>query len=370
VFSCGLIVRSFANLAGVDRGFRHHRVLSVRLMPNPGGYQQLDQVSYYPALVDRAKALPGAQSVGFARYFGTINAQLPPQPVAFVGAGDEQTSGVMEFISPGFFETVGIPLLRGRDVVWSDRPSTLRVVLVSESLARVLAPDGDVVGRRIRFGGNPAMQQLEIVGVTGNVSLGNFRQNEVRIVYAPAIQVAEATYATLEIKTDRDPMELVKPARDLVSSFGHEHVQRASTVDGLFANGLVPERMGAVISSVAAGLAVVLSCLGVYALLSHSIATRTREIGIRIALGASPAAVHSLIARHALALVGGGLAFGVPAALATAATLRSLLFGVAANDTLTLIGSGVLLLATGAIAAARPAVRAVGLEPMRSLRAD
>jgi len=165
-------------------------------------------------------------------------------------------------------------------------------------------------------------------------------------------------------------MELVKAARDLVSSFGREHVQRASTVDGLFANGLVPERMGAVISSAAAGLAVVLSCLGVYALLSHSIARRTREIAIRIALGASPAAVHTLIARHALALVGGGFAIGVPAALATASTLRSLLFGVAANDTVTLIASGGLLLATGAIAAARPAVRAVGLEPMRSLRAD
>ena len=116
--------------------------------------------------------------------------------------------------------------------------------------------------------------------------------------------------------------------------------------------------------------AVVLSCLGVYALLSHSIARRTREIAIRIALGASPATVHTLIARHALALVGGGLAIGVPAALAAASTLRSLLFGVMATDALTLVESGVLLFATGVIAAARPALRAVSLDPMRSLRAD
>src|SRR5690606_6457571 len=152
----------------------------------PRGHADLDQTVYYPALVNRLVSLPAVESVGFARYFGTINAELPPRPVAFTTTPDITTDGVIEYISPNFVHTIGVPLLSGRDVRWSDLPSSPRVALVSQSLARALAPGGDVVGRSIRVGPEPDAPPFEIVGIAGNLSLGNYRQTAVPIVYVPA----------------------------------------------------------------------------------------------------------------------------------------------------------------------------------------
>jgi predicted permease len=370
VFACGLIVRSFNGLWSVDRGFRSEGLLSVRLTPNPGAYQDFNPVDYYPALAGRLANLPGVQSVGFARYFGTINTTLPPQPVGFVETSDNVSTGVLEYISPGFFSTAGVPLLDGRDVAWTDLPTSAPVALVSESLARALSPDGDVVGRVIRFGTTPATSRLQIVGVVGNLSLGNFRDTEVRIVYTPGVQAGQATFATAHLRTEGDPMRLAGAAVDAVAAMGREHAIRAATIDHLFYNSVVAEKMGMVVSSAAAVIALVISCAGLFALLSHSVARRTREIGIRMAVGATPVAVSSMIVRDALVLVFAGIVLGIPAAIGSTSVVRSLLFGVTTTDGLTLAVTVLLLIATGAIASLRPSVRAVRVDPATALRAD
>ena len=370
VFACGLLVRSFAGLAHVDRGFAHERLLSVRVLPAPGGHQNLKQQEYYPQLLQKFAALPGVEAVGFARYFGTINAQLPPQPVALVSSTPVNTAAAMEYVSPNFFATVGIPFLRGRDVAFTDLPDTTKVALVSESLARDLDRNADVVGRSIEFGPNAQRQRFQIVGMVGNISLGNYRQNDVKLVFVPALQANQATFPTFQIRTSGDPLTMVRPVSDIVQAAGREYVQRAAHVDDMFSNGFIAERMAAVVSLGAATLGVVLAALGLYALLTHSIAMRTREIGIRLAVGAAPRSIRALILRRMLGLVLGGVVVGVPAALMGSAVLQSLMFGVSTTDRLTLAAAVMIVVVVAAAASAAPAIRAGRVDPVRLLRAE
>lgn len=374
VFACGLLVRSFTGLANVDRGFDQERLLSVRLLPAPGGHQNLKQQEYYPQLQQKFAALPGVESVAFARYFGTINAELPPRPIALVSSTPVNAAAASESVSPHFFATVGIPVLRGRDVAWTDLPDTPKVALVSESLARHLDANGDVVGRSIDFApdyaSNAQKQRFEIIGVVGNISLGNYRQNAVKLVFVPALQANQATFPTFHLRTRGEPLALVGPVTEIVQAAGREYVQRAAHVDDMFSNGLVAERMAAVVSIGAAGLGIVLAALGLFALLTHSVAMRTREIGIRMAVGAAPRSIRALILRHMLVLVLGGVVIGVPAALMGSAVLQSLMFGLSTTDRVTLAVAVMIVVVVAAGAAALPAVRASRLDPVRLLRAE
>jgi predicted permease len=370
VFACGLLVRSFTSLVHVDRGFDHERLLSVRLLPAPGGHRNLNQQEYYPQLLQKIAALPGVESVGFARYFGTIPARLPTRPIALVSSTPVNAAGAMEYVSPNFFATAGIPVLRGRDVAWTDLPGTTKVALVSESLARDLDVSGDVVGRSIDFGPTAQRQRLQIIGIVGNISLGNYRQNAVKLVFVPSLQANEATYPTFHLRTSGEPLALVRPVTEIVQAAGREYVQRAAHVDDMFSNGLIAERMGAVVSTGAATLGVLLAALGLYALLTHSVAMRTREIGIRMAVGAAPRSIRALILRHMLVLVLGGVVVGVPAALMGSAVLRSLMFGLSTTDRVTLAAAVGIVVVVGAAASVVPAVRASRVDPARLLRAE
>jgi predicted permease len=370
VFTGGLLVRSFSNLRNADRGYVKERLLSLRLSANPAGYQNFDPLGYYPALIEKIKGLPGVESVGLARYFGTLNGRPFDQPVGFAGTSETVTTGMTEFISPGFFATAGVPLLRGRDVAWTDRPETPAVAVISESLARALSPDGDVLGRVIRHGTLPATSGLQIVGVVGNLSFGNFRINDVRAIYLPAIQARETAFATVHVRTHGQPMSLASAGTAAIGSMGREHVRSVHAEDVLFTNSIVAERMGVMVSSGAAALALVISCIGLFALMSNTVHKRTREIGIRLAVGATPAAVSTLIIRDAVRLALIGVLLGLPLAVGAASFISTLLFGITTTDTTILAISASLLLAAAAIGAAEPAMRAVRVDPTTALRAE
>jgi predicted permease len=371
VFGCSLLVRSLVALEHVDRGYDANDVVSIRLTSTAGGYSTLDQPTYYRGLVDRVGAVPGVKSVGMARYFGTVpNERGWYGPVSWSGEEQAATTAIYEYASPGFFRTVGIPLLRGRDFSWSDAPGSQPVVLVSDSLARILEPDGNVVGRSLRYGTEPARQKLQIIGVVGNISFGNSRSTEIRTVYFPGIQAAQATYGTLHINTNADLGAVAGPVREILTNMGHEQVVVMSTIDGLFENWLVAERMGAAVSTAVTGLALCIACVGVYALLAYAVARRTREIGIRIAVGATARDVLSLVLRDALLLAAAGVGLGIPAALMSARVLTSLVFGVTTSDMTTLIASTTLLIGVAVSAAVVPAWRAVRVDPMIALRAE
>ncbi len=371
VFGCSLLVRSLVALETADRGYGAGDVLSIRLTSTAGGYTKLNQPIYYQDLMARVSALPAVRSVGLARYFGTVpDERAWYRPVAWSGHEQEAATAIFEYASPGFFHTVGIPLLRGRDFSWSDAPGSAPVVLVSDSLAHVLDSSGDVVGRFLRYGEEPARQKLQIVGVVGNTSFGNSRARDIRTVYFPGIQSGEATYATLHITTSGDLASVAEGVREILATLGREQVLVITTVDGLFDNWLVAERMGATVSTAVTLLALCIACVGVYALLSYAVARRTREMGIRIAVGATARDVFTLVIRDAGFLAGAGVGLGLPVALVSTRVLDSLMFGVTTSDPTTLVASAGLLVAIALSASVVPAWRAVCVDPMIALRAD
>ena len=370
VFTGGLIIRSFNTLRSVDAGFDGEHLLSLRLSANPGGYADFNPAAYYPALVERIAALPGVQSVGMARYFGTISASMAEQPVGFAGRSEPTATGVTDFVSPGFFATLGVPLLKGRDIAWTDLPDTPPVAIVSESLARALAPDGNVVGRVIRHGASLATSRLQIVGVAGNLSMGNFRHTDVRMIYLSSVQAKETAFATIHVRTQGPPMQLAAAGSQAVAAMGREHVRGAYAHNVLFTNSIVAERMGAMVSGAAAVVALLISGIGLFALLSHSVQKRTREIGIRVAVGASPTDVSRLVIRDALVLVFAGIGVGAPLAIGATSLVKSLLYGVTSTDTATLALSAALLVVSALVGAVRPALRAVRVDPSIALRAE
>ena len=370
VFAGGVLFRSFSNLRSVDRGYVQEGLLSLRLSANPAGYRDFDPKTYYPTLVDRVAALPGVQSVALARYFGTINGRSFDLPVSIAGSSEAVTTGMLEFISPGFFATTGVPLLQGRDLAWTDTPDNPPVAVVSDGLARALSADGDVIGRVIRHGSLPATSRLQIVGIAGNVSFGNARDTNVRAIYVPAIQQRETAFATVHLRAAGAPMALARQASDTIAGMGREHVRSVHAEDILFTNSIVSERMGVIVSSVAAALALVISCIGLFALMSHTVHRRTREIGIRLAMGASAASVSSLILGQAMRIILIGLGVGLPLAVGSVSFLSSLLFGIGAGDASTLAASAAMLMVAAAVGAAHPAWRAVRIDPTTALRAE
>lgn len=370
VFCAGLIMRSFNTLRSIDRGYDSERLLSLRLAANPGGYRGMDAGAYYRALLDRVRSLPGVESAGLARYFGTMNSSTFDQPVGIHGTSENITAGMTEYVSPGFFATAGVPLLSGRDVEWTDLATTPKVAVISESLARTIAPDGNALGRVIRHGTDPSTAQLQVVGVVSNVSMGNVRQTDPRIIYLSSVQFNQTAFATLHVRTTGEPLGLATTATEAVTGLGREHIRSVHARDILFANSMVAERMGSMVSGTAAMLALIVSCVGLFALLTHSVQRRTREIGIRVAVGASPRAISSIVVRDALLLIAGGLAVGIPAAIAAATVVKSLLHGVAATDLMTMALSSALLLLVGVVATIRPALRAIRVDPIVALRAD
>jgi len=189
-------------------------------------------------------------------------------------------------------------------------------------------------------------------------------------VYFPGIQAGQATLGTLHVRTKADPGAVAGPVREILTNMGHEQVVVISTIDGLFENWLVAERMGAAVSTAVTGLALCIACVGVYALLAYAVARRTRELGIRIAVGATGRDVSSLVLRDALVLAGAGVGLGIPAALMSARLLKSLIFGVTTSDMTSLIASSTLLIGIAVSAAVVPAWRAARVDPMIALRAQ
>ena len=371
VFGCSLLVRSLVALESVDRGYAAKDVVSIRLTSTAGGYSKLDQPTYYRELIQRVGVLPGVISVGMARFFGTV-----PDERAWYGSvswsGEDQpaTTAIYEYISPGFFETVRIPILRGRDISWSDAPGSVPVVLISDSLARVLDPTGNVVGRFLRYGNEPGRQKLQIIGVVANVSFGNSRSTDIRTVYFPGIQTGQATYGTLHIRTKAGVAAVAGPIREILTNMRREQVVSISTIDGMFDNWLVAERTGATVGTVVTVLALCIACVGVFALLAYAVARRTREMGVRIAVGATARDMSFLILRDALILAGAGVGLGIPAALLSARVLESLMFGVTTTNLTTLTASAALLIGIAVSAALVPALRAVRVDPVMALRAE
>jgi predicted permease len=365
-----LLTRSLYLLQHHDLGIRSAGIVTVRTLPLPGAANnQRNSLSDFNLYLERLAGLPGVRGVGFSRSFPR-GGTTPGVPIQFVGG--EQTGLLIwsDYVSSEFFSMLGIPLLSGRSFTRADDTSREPVVVVSESLARALSPDGNVIGRRIKFGPVPVDQDRVIVGIVGNATHGNPREAAPFIVYRPLQLTATTSLSgNLLIATD-DPPSAMSGAREMLREFGRDYAVEISTVDEVIARTPASERMSAAIGAAVGGLAVLLAFIGVHGVLAYAVGRRRREIGVRVAIGATPASIAWSIVREGLTVTAIGVAIGVPLAMLGARSLKSLMFGISEIDAVTFAAATIFFLALGAAAGGLPARRAAQLDPVKALRAE
>ena len=377
LIGASLLVRSLYLIQRVDVGVRTENIIDVDLFSLPRGRfatyteQSANIATYYPTMLEKIAALPGVQSVGMSQAFP--RQRFPPNTiVSFVGEPDSDIMSMGDTVSPGFFETMGVPLIAGRFFNWSDSErGASRICIVTESLARQLRPNGDVLNRRIRYGTLRDRQDMTIVGVVGNINLGNLRYEQPPIAFVPPVLSGTNFSApNILIASQRSMESTAAAVRQILAEGGREYAREIVTVDELFGRAAATERMTATLAGVMGALAILLAVIGIHGVLAYSVSRRTREIGVRVAVGANPGMVARSVIREAAMLTMIGLAVGVPAALAASRTLRSLLFGISETDTVTFAFAAVFFLMIGMIAGVLPARRAANVDPVIALRGD
>jgi len=364
----GLFIRALQELRAVNPGFRARGVLSIGLMPKPGGYKNLEWVSYYRELTDRVSNLPGVISAGHIHLHPGDGMEWS-EKVRIRGANTEDFRVDLGMVMPGAFRTMGIDLHRGRDFTWQDDDHARRVAIVSRGFADQFLPHADAIGQHIDITTIPKWQNLEIVGIVSDASLYDIRKHPPPTVYLPTTQYGSYMgWSDIIVQTSIQPVAMAASVRREVDSLGHEYVTSVKTVSENINRSLLLERVTALLSGFFGALALLLAAIGLYGLMAYNVTRRTREIGIRIALGAERDSVRWLVLRETLALAALGVAIGLPCALAASRLIASMLYGVSAKDPVTLIAVSALLVGVAALAGWIPARRATRVDPMVALR--
>jgi putative ABC transport system permease protein len=365
----GLFVRSLRQLQRIDVGFRPDRALIVSVDPSLQGYDRAKGSEFYRSFLDRVRALPTVRAASLA---ATISPnpggskiedviQIEGRPV-----GTENLAVEYNRVGPEYFATMNIPLPRGRDFTAQDRKGSPPVVVINETMARKILPHEDPIGKRFRFGDTGPF--YEVVGVARDGKYRSLREEPLLTLYEPFF-MAYRPEMNLLVRSDSDPRSLLPAIRNELATLDpgiplfnvrtlEEQVQGASA----------QEHTAALVTSMFGGLALLLAIIGLYGVMSYSVVQRTREIGIRMALGASRGDVLRLVVRSGMKLVLAGVAVGVVAAVALTRLIGSLLYGVTPTDVLTYVSVAVGLAIVALVACCVPARRAAKVDPLVALR--
>jgi putative ABC transport system permease protein len=365
VTSAALLVRSLENMHTVDLGFRRDHLLAMQLFPQPGRGRIQNRTAYYRELVGKLQQLPGVQAISFSNAGPVSRVEYPYK----IAGPSSLTDAMVEVSGPGFFDLIGMRVLSGREFDWHDDQPAPPVAVVSESLARELFPNQDPVGQTLDVPEFPA-KGLRIIGVVNSASLWLVRHREPRAVYLSFLQQPAYNQPLLTMRTSGDPLRSSQGAERVLEALGQHYSIRTQSLDQRADLFLAEDRTIAVLSASFATLALLLAGIGLYGVLSHAVARRVPEIGIRMAVGAGRADVFRMIMREVLWLVLLGLAAGIPATIMTHRLIGSLLFGVSANDPATIAASLLLLTCVAALAGFLPARRGTRVDPMTALRTE
>jgi len=372
LIASGLLVNSFLRIQRVDPGFDPGRALTMRLTLPWEDYDMASIMTFFQELRTRVDALPGVASAA-------VTSQYPPSVFLtsrFSVEGEVYAEGgtlpqsYLTLVSPGFFEALGIRLLAGRTLDLGDRMGSREVAVVNQSAARRFFGGENPIGRRFHIGGpQEEGDWIEVVGVvadTRNRSLDAPPQPE---IYGSTHQVPGGNQFFLIVRATGDPMDLLPSIRRTVAAMDPDQpVYAIRTMDEALTASVAPKRIATLAISLFATFALLLASVGIYSVVTFGVGERTREIGLRMALGAEAASVRRLVVRQALLPVGVGAVFGVGLAVALQGFLQNLLFQVSGTDPLTFSGVTVLLLGVALAASYLPARRASRLDPVVALR--
>jgi predicted permease len=370
--AAGLLLTSFTRLQRVSLGFKPEGVFVGFLNLPPTKYPNATALSnFFSRLQDRLAAVPGAKSVAI-HDSPPLAGNAGPAPIAVVGReipplGD-RPSAIRHLISPNAFATLGIPLLRGRDFNERDRPDSPQTVIINEAFVKQFFPDRDPLGQRIMTG--MGQRIAEVVGVVGNTQTVDLNTPPRSEYFLPALQRGE-NFTTILIRTEGDPAAFANSVRAALREIDPgQPLVNAQSLTTLIANSVADRRLVMTLLAAFAALALLLACLGVYSVMAYVVSQRTSEIGIRMALGASPHAVQRMILGEGLRLTLLGIGIGVVAALVVTRLMSQLLFGVQAHDPVIYLGISLLLCLVAALACYIPARRATRVDPLIALRSD
>jgi predicted permease len=372
LMSAGLFVRTLGKLRAQDVGFRTEGVLSFTVNPSTNGYRHDRAVNYFRSLLDEVRTVPGVESAAL----GTIrllDEDSWSQGIFIDGYAfgpDESNLQSFNMVSTDYFSTLGIPLLEGREFTAADGASGHPVAVVNQEMARRYFGAGSAVGRNFRLGG-PEGTPVEIIGVIGATKYAAIRDTtHRRQVFLNYAHHDDPTYAVMYVKTRTGP-SLFPSLRDVARRLDPSVPTFAerTLVEQLDRN-LATERLLATLAAVFGMMATALAAVGLYGIMSFTVTGRRKEIGLRLALGAGTTGVARLVLRDVVRVVVVGLLAAIPAAFILSRYVKSQLYGVAPNDTVTMLAVAGLLLAVVALACIAPLRRAFRTSPMAVLRED
>ncbi|MCL4822390.1 MAG: ABC transporter permease [Vicinamibacteria bacterium] len=375
VAGAALFVRSLTNVIAQDPGYRTEGVIAFNVDPTLGGHQGLRAIQFFRTLREALLAEPGVSAVSASssglltgnEWFSTVRVD------GYVPKEGENMNPRLDAIGPAFFATLGQPLLAGREFDDRDGWAAPRVAVVDESFARYFFGGESPIGRRFGFGGGDPTS-IEIVGLVRDARAVDLRGEPSRTVYIPDAQLGfrepELGEMVVYVRA-ADPALAASRARDTVRRLDPNlPVYQLKTLEAQLGESVFTERMVAALAAAFGALATLLAGLGLYGVMSYVVARRTREIGVRIAVGASGGQVARLVLREVALLASLGVAVGLPATVALAHAARSQLFGLSPGDPATLAAAGVGLFAIALLAGAVPARRASAVDPIQALRND
>jgi len=370
LIGAGLLFRTLQNLRNVDAGFNRTNVLLFSLDPSSTGYTHRRLATLYGQFLEHLTTIPGVISASSSQYspvggnywinVASVNGYIP--------SPDEDMQVEVNLISPGFFKTLGIPLLAGRSFIPQDDENSPKVAIINETMARRYFANVNPIGKRMGFGPIENSGQIEIVGLAKDVTYGHLRHPARQMVYVPYPQemLSEMTFA---VRSQSSPLALVPQIQQQVQAIDKNlPLLRVKTLNTQIEESLVQERMVGTLLDSAGMLGFLIACVGLYGLLSYSVARRTNEIGIRMALGAKSRDVLKLILSQGIVLTLLGVAIGLIAAVGLSRFLSSLLYGVSAVDPVTYIVLPLAFILVASFASYIPAVRATRVDPMVALR--
>jgi predicted permease len=371
----GLLVRTLRNLENQGPGFPTDHLLTFEISPSLNGYSDEQTKDFFERLALNLQTMPGVSSVGLStmpilKGYAWQNAvegkDFQGQP--------KQDQPVLNMIGPDYFAALGIPLLAGRAFTTRDVGPAAEYAVVNQTFVREYLPGGNPLGKRFRLvnSEDPSqMPDIEVIGLIPDMKYRDLRETPPGQAYFPYYQDTKFRFMNFYLRTQADPRLLMDPLRERMRQFDPNiPVVGLQTLEEQIGYSLRTERLVASLSAVFGGLATLLAAIGLYGVMAYSVTRRTREIGIRMALGATRANVVGIVMREAAVMVAAGLGAGVPLALALAELIRSQLFGLDPRDPLTVLGAALVLTAAGGFAGFLPAFRASSVNPTTALRQE
>ena len=383
LIAAGLFIRSLRVIQAIDPGFAADQLVTAPLSVNILRYTKAQGREFYRRAAERMEQIPGVESASVAR-MAVLTGGARVLTLAVEGRVDSGDRGQSEgggyratagqsalanVVGPGFFKTLGIALVRGRDFGPIDSEDSPLVAVVNETMAKQFFPGEDPLGKRFTTGfTNASGQWTQVVGIVRDTKYASLGETTQPIVYMPLAQQHE-TGVTLYVRTAVPPGPLITQMRREIQALEPNlPVPNIQTMSDTIATSLYAPRMGAMLLTVFGGLALLLASLGVYGVLAFSISRRTREIGIRMALGADRRTVFGLVIREGMWLVGVGLAIGLGAGLYFSGSIKTFLYEVNTRDVTTFASVPCVLAAVALLACYLPARRAMRVDPMVALR--